>query len=50
MNKNYIYKELAGVITYLIERRNLPQLPKRLHEALRFSSASGQLEALVPSA
>ena len=39
VNKNYIYKELAGIITYLIERRNLPQLPKRLHEALRFSSA-----------
>jgi tryptophan 2,3-dioxygenase len=39
VNKNYVYKELAGVITFLIERRNLPQLPKRLHQALRFSSA-----------
>src|SRR4029079_18025110 len=39
VNKNYIYKELAGVITFLIERRNLPQLPRRLHEALRFRSA-----------
>ena len=39
VNKNYIFKELAGVITFLIERRNLPQLPKRLHEALRFRSA-----------
>jgi tryptophan 2,3-dioxygenase len=39
VNKNYIYKELAGVITYLIERRNLPHLPIRLHQALRFSSA-----------
>ncbi|MDP9004475.1 MAG: tryptophan 2,3-dioxygenase [Verrucomicrobiota bacterium] len=38
VNKNYIFKELAGVITFLIERRNLPQLPKRLHEALRFSA------------
>jgi tryptophan 2,3-dioxygenase len=38
VNKNYIYKELAGVITFLIERRNLPQLPARLHQALRFSS------------
>lgn len=38
VNKNYIFKELAGVITYLIERRNLPQLPQRLREALRFSS------------
>ena len=39
VNKNYIYKELAGVITFLIERRSLPQLPRRLHQALRFSSA-----------
>ena len=39
VNKNYIYKELAGVITFLIERRNLPQLSKQLHRALRFSSA-----------
>lgn len=38
VNKNYIFKELAGVITFLIERRSLPQLPQRLHEALRFSS------------
>ena len=39
VNKNYIYKDLAGVITFLIERRNLPELPKRLRKALRFSSA-----------
>jgi tryptophan 2,3-dioxygenase len=38
VNKNYIFKELAGIITFLIERRNLPQLPERLHAALRFSS------------
>jgi tryptophan 2,3-dioxygenase len=38
VNKNYVFKELAGIITFLIERRNLPQLPARLHEALRFSS------------
>jgi tryptophan 2,3-dioxygenase len=37
VNKNYIFKELAGVITFLIERRNLPELPIRLHRALRFS-------------
>jgi tryptophan 2,3-dioxygenase len=42
VNKNYIFKELAGVITFLIERRNLPQLPRRLHEALRFSSIEPQ--------
>jgi tryptophan 2,3-dioxygenase len=40
VNKNYIYKELAGIITFLIERRNLPQLPERLHQALRFSAKS----------
>ncbi len=39
VNKNYIFKELAGVITFLIERRNLPELPKRLRQALRFSFA-----------
>ena len=38
VNKNYIFKELAGVITFLIERRSLPPLPQRLREALRFSS------------
>jgi tryptophan 2,3-dioxygenase len=40
VNKNYIYKELAGIITFLIERRSLPQLPERLHQALRFSSTA----------
>ena len=39
VNKNYIFKELAGIITFLIERRNLPELPNRLHKALRFSAA-----------
>ncbi|MDQ6655060.1 MAG: tryptophan 2,3-dioxygenase [Verrucomicrobiota bacterium] len=39
VNKNYVFKELAGVITFLIERRNLPALPPRLHKALRFSFA-----------
>ncbi len=38
VNKNYVFKELAGVITFLIERRNLPTLPQRLHKVLRFSS------------
>jgi tryptophan 2,3-dioxygenase len=42
VNKNYVFKELAGVITFLIERRNLPQLPKRLHQALRFSLLSAK--------
>jgi len=37
VNKNYIFKELAAVITFLIERRSLPQLPERLRQALRFN-------------
>ena len=37
VNRNYIFKELAGVITFLIERRHLPALPPSLHQALRFS-------------
>jgi tryptophan 2,3-dioxygenase len=37
VNKNYIFKDLAGIITFLIERRNLPELPARLRQALRFS-------------
>ena len=38
VNKNYIFKELAGIITFSDRARNLPQLPSRLREALRFSS------------
>ena len=37
VNRNYIFKELSGIITFLIERRNLPALPARLHQALRFT-------------
>lgn len=37
VNKNYVYKELAGVITFLIERRNLPKLPARLRQILGFN-------------
>ncbi len=37
VNRNYIFKELAGVITFLIERCHLPALPSRLRRALRFS-------------
>ncbi|MEP7250376.1 MAG: tryptophan 2,3-dioxygenase family protein [Spartobacteria bacterium] len=40
VNRNYIFKELAGVITFLIERRHLPTLPPRLRQALRFSFSS----------
>lgn len=37
VNRNYIFKELAGIITFLIERCHLPKLPSRLSQALRFS-------------
>jgi tryptophan 2,3-dioxygenase len=37
VNRNYIFKELAGVITFLIERCHLPALPSHLRRALRFN-------------
>jgi tryptophan 2,3-dioxygenase len=37
VNRNYIFKELAGVITFLIERCHLPALPLPLRRALRFN-------------
>ena len=40
VNKNYVYKELAGIITFLIERSRLPELPAQLRKALRFGSAA----------
>ena len=36
VNKNYIFKELAGITTFLIERCHLPTLPTPLRQALRF--------------
>lgn len=37
LNKHYIYKDLAGLSTYLIERRNLPALPAELIKHLSFA-------------
>jgi len=37
MNKHYIVKDLAGLSTFLIERRNLPLLPKELIQKLSFA-------------
>lgn len=36
VNQNYIFQGLTGIITFLIERRKVPSLPKPLHEALCF--------------
>lgn len=37
VNRNYVFRELAGIITFLIERCHLPALPPGLRQALRFS-------------
>ncbi len=37
LSKHYIYKDLSGLSTFLIERRNLPHLPEELITRLRFN-------------
>lgn len=37
LNKHYIYRDIAGLSTYLIERRNLPKLPEELIRHLSFN-------------
>ncbi len=36
LNKHFVYKELSGLSTYLIERRKLPTLPEKLTKELGF--------------
>jgi tryptophan 2,3-dioxygenase len=36
LSKHYIYKDLSGLSTYLIERKRLPQLPEALIRSLGF--------------
>jgi tryptophan 2,3-dioxygenase len=36
VQQHYIFKELASLSTYLIERRKLPKLPEELVKALGF--------------
>jgi len=36
LDKHYIYKEIAELTTYLIERRKLPRLPEALEKRLAF--------------
>jgi tryptophan 2,3-dioxygenase len=38
LNKHYIYKDLSGLSTYLIERKKLPQLPVELIKQLSFAN------------
>ena len=38
LNKHFVYKELSGLSTYLIERKKLPKLPEKLTKELGFYS------------
>lgn len=38
LNKHYIYKDLSGLSTYLIERKKLPVLPTELIKQLSFAT------------
>lgn len=37
LNKHYVYRDLSGLSTYLIERRKLPKLPESLIQYLGFN-------------
>ncbi len=37
LNRHYIYRDLSGLSTYLIERRKLPKLPEELIKHLSFN-------------
>jgi tryptophan 2,3-dioxygenase len=39
-DKHYIFKEVAQLTSFLIERRKLPQLPKEVEKKLGFASSS----------
>ena len=40
-DKHYIFKEVAQLTSFLIERRRLPQLPKEIEKKLGFSQGTG---------
>ncbi len=42
LNKHYVFKDIAGLSTYLIERKKLPQLPYELIKQLSFVSDDWQ--------
>lgn len=37
LNKHYVYRDLSGLSTYIIERKKLPKLPEKLIQHLGFS-------------
>lgn len=37
LNRHYVYRDIAGLSTFLIERRNLPKLPEELIKHLSFN-------------
>ena len=39
LSRHYVYRDIAGLSTYLIERRNLPKLPDELIKHLSFNTA-----------
>ncbi len=43
LNKHYVFRDIAGLSTYLIERKKLPQLPYELIKQLSFVSEEGQV-------
>lgn len=40
LNKHYVYRDIAGLSTYLIERSNLPKLPGDLIQHLSFNTGN----------
>ncbi|MGL1204213.1 tryptophan 2,3-dioxygenase family protein, partial [Vibrio parahaemolyticus] len=38
LNKHYVYKDIASLSTYLIERKKLPKLPTDLIKYLGFAA------------
>lgn len=45
LNKHYVFKDLSGLSTYLIERKKLPALPSELIRHLSFASSDLEMSA-----
>jgi len=39
LNNHYIFRDISGLSTYLIERKRLPQLPYELIKQLSFAAS-----------